>query len=117
MLLNQSVAPEGYCGVKGAWQNMNDSKQTKVGKRGLPTDENEMIGEQNMRDTFRIEVVTNQLHDVTGEAVLAPERATLLGAVKVIPQELANLTTRNIDVELPQYGSHAEERLLDQLLL
>ncbi|MGZ4164487.1 MAG: type I polyketide synthase, partial [Tumebacillaceae bacterium] len=73
------------------------------------------LGEQNMRDNYRIAVVTNQLQDVIGEEVLAPERATMLGAVQVISQEFANISVRSIDVELPQAGSRGEELLLGSL--
>jgi amino acid adenylation domain-containing protein len=41
------------------------------------------------------------LCDVTGGEELRPERATLLGATRVIPWELPHVTSRTVDVELP----------------
>src|ERR1700759_4162562 len=41
------------------------------------------------------------LCDVTGGEELRPERATLLGATRVIPWELPHVTCRVVDVELP----------------
>ncbi|MEM7199093.1 MAG: SDR family NAD(P)-dependent oxidoreductase [Planctomycetota bacterium] len=49
-------------------------------------------------DTFRIALVTNRLQDVTGEPVEQPERATALGACRVLPQELPSIQCRAIDV-------------------
>ncbi|MCP3140917.1 type I polyketide synthase [Pyxidicoccus xibeiensis] len=54
-------------------------------------------------------VVTNHLHDVTGDEVLAPEKATLLGPCRVVPQEHPHLTFRNVDVVLPADGAQLSE--------
>lgn len=42
--------------------------------------------------------VVSQIDDVTGQESLAPEKATLIGALKVIPQEFPQLACRLIDV-------------------
>lgn len=58
-------------------------------------------------------VVTNGLHDIETGSVLRPEKATLLGPCKVIPQEMENVTCRCIDISL----SDAQPvRLVEQLL-
>ncbi|TCP54486.1 acyl transferase domain-containing protein [Tumebacillus sp. BK434] len=62
------------------------------------------LGEQNRTESFQVTVITNSLQQVTSEPILAPERATVLGAVKVIPQEFANITARAIDIELAKAG-------------
>ncbi|MFH0518036.1 beta-ketoacyl synthase N-terminal-like domain-containing protein [Streptomyces sp. M41] len=49
----------------------------------------------------QVDVLTDRLWDVCGEDVRAPERATVLGAVTVLPQELATLVCRAVDVVLP----------------
>ncbi|WNF29163.1 beta-ketoacyl synthase N-terminal-like domain-containing protein [Streptomyces sp. C11-1] len=49
----------------------------------------------------RIDVLTDSLQDAYGTAVIRPERATLYGAVTVLPQEYAWLTCRSVDVTLP----------------
>jgi len=47
----------------------------------------------------RIAVVTCGLHDVTGDESLRPEGATVLGPVRVIPQELPGVDCRAIDLD------------------
>ena len=64
----------------------------------------------------RIAVVSNHLHDVTGEEPLDPEKATVLGPVAVIPQEYPDLDCLSIDVVLPQSETGDERRLINQLI-
>ncbi|HKI06172.1 MAG TPA: SDR family NAD(P)-dependent oxidoreductase, partial [Thermoanaerobaculia bacterium] len=59
----------------------------------------------------RLTVLSDGLQRVTGEAVLCPEKALLLGPVKVIPQELPGLACKSVDVVLP-----AGEDLIEDLL-
>ncbi|MGH8761737.1 MAG: SDR family oxidoreductase [Nitrosospira sp.] len=63
-----------------------------------------------------ITVVANQLEDVTGTEQLRPEKASLLGPCKVIPQEYSYLTCRLVDVELQIADSVAKARLVKQIL-
>ena len=74
------------------------------------------LGKQNLTNELEISVVSNSMQAVTGEEMLCPEKATLLGAVKVIPREYPNISCRSIDVVLPSTGSWQEEKLVDQLL-
>jgi acyl transferase domain-containing protein/acyl carrier protein len=69
------------------------------------------LGKQNLADQVKILVVSNNLQDVTGEEILCPEKATLLGPVNVISQEYPNLNCRSIDVVIP-----ATKKLVEQLL-
>ncbi|MEQ9672603.1 SDR family NAD(P)-dependent oxidoreductase [Coleofasciculus sp. G2-EDA-02] len=69
------------------------------------------LGKQNLADNVKILVVSNNLQDVTGEEILCPEKATLLGPVNVISQEYPNVNCKSIDVVIP-----ATEKLVDQLL-
>jgi acyl transferase domain-containing protein/acyl carrier protein len=55
------------------------------------------IGELGTTTPVRIDVVSNFIHDVTGEGQIHPEKAAVLGPVRVIPQEYANIRCRNID--------------------
>lgn len=65
----------------------------------------------------RIEIVSNNLYDVTGEEMICPARATILGPVLVIPQEFPNITCRNLDVLVPVAGEEtARRRLAAQLI-
>jgi len=57
------------------------------------------LGRQGLDRMVRLEVVSRSLHSVTGSEEIVPETATLLGPCKVIPQELARVTCRNLDLE------------------
>jgi len=74
------------------------------------------LGKQNWTDEFQIAVVSNNMQSVIGEDLLFPEQATVLGAVKVIPQEYPNIGCRSIDVAIPLKRSWQEEKLIKQLL-
>ncbi|NJK58277.1 MAG: SDR family NAD(P)-dependent oxidoreductase [Pleurocapsa sp. SU_5_0] len=75
------------------------------------------LGKQNLSEKLQITVVSNNMQSVTGEEPLSPDKATLLGPVKVIPQEYPNVSCRSIDVVLPPSGSWQEEKLVEQLLI
>jgi amino acid adenylation domain-containing protein len=62
-----------------------------------------------------IEVVSTGLHAITGDEKLRPEQATLLGACKVISQEMPRLRCRSIDMRLHP-GECVSDELVDQLL-
>jgi NAD(P)-dependent dehydrogenase (short-subunit alcohol dehydrogenase family)/acyl carrier protein len=55
------------------------------------------------------------VQEVTGDELLRPEKAMLLGPCRVIPQEYPQIKCRSIDVVLAQPGSVAEERLVEEL--
>jgi acyl transferase domain-containing protein len=74
------------------------------------------LGEHGLTDEVQIEVVTNHLQEVTGDESLLPEKATVLGPCKVIPQEYANIKCRVVDIVLPAPGSVDEERLAENLI-
>ncbi|MBW4563380.1 MAG: SDR family NAD(P)-dependent oxidoreductase [Mojavia pulchra JT2-VF2] len=83
------------------------------------------IGKQNLSDCaersaggnrLKIAVISNNLQEVTGEENLCPEKATLLGPCKVIPQEYLNISCRSIDIVLPEPGTQQEEKLISNLL-
>jgi amino acid adenylation domain-containing protein len=73
------------------------------------------IGRQRSKSGYRIDVVTNNIQEVTGDEVLAPHKATILGPLKVIPQEYPNIRCRCIDVVLPPPGSSQEEIIVEQV--
>ena len=74
------------------------------------------LSKQKITDRLQIWVVSNQLQEVNGKETLNPEKATVLGLCKVIPQEYPYITCRNIDVVLPQSRFWQEERLIEQIL-
>jgi acyl transferase domain-containing protein/acyl carrier protein len=71
---------------------------------------------QTIMDPVRIGVVSTRLQEVTGEEVLCPEKATVLGPCKVIPQEYPHISCLSIDVIIPQSGTLQKEKLIDQLI-
>ena len=74
------------------------------------------LGKQNFNEHLQIAVISNNLQEVTGEENLCPEKATLLGPCKVIPQEYLNISCRSIDIVLPEFGSQQREKLISNLL-
>nr|WP_306290590.1 type I polyketide synthase [Bacillus stercoris] len=62
-------------------------------------------------------VLTSGIHEVTGEEQINPEKSTILGPLKVIPQEYNHLKCWNIDIPpLPDTLTWKEEELIDQIL-
>jgi len=62
-------------------------------------------------------ILSNQMQEVTGDERLCPEKATLLGPCRVIPQENPSVTCRSVDIELPGAGTGRARELIDYLLL
>jgi NAD(P)-dependent dehydrogenase (short-subunit alcohol dehydrogenase family) len=60
----------------------------------------QVIGELGVTSPMRIGVFTEGVHEVTGQESLLPEKATVLGPCRVIPQEFPNIACRQIDLEL-----------------
>ena len=75
------------------------------------------FGTQNITDEVRITVVSNHIHDVTGTDAVIAEKATVMGPVKVIPQEYPNINGCCIDIIHPGKRIGAEQRLIDQILI
>jgi non-ribosomal peptide synthase protein (TIGR01720 family) len=73
------------------------------------------LGHQSMWDPLQLVVVSSNLHDVTGSERLCPEKATVLGPCKVIPQEYSNINCRYIDVEVPPRAGSEQQVLVEQL--
>ena len=69
-----------------------------------------------LTDELQMAVISNNLQEVTGEELLDAQKATLLGLVKVIPQEYPNIKCRSIDLVLAQAGSRGEEKAIERLL-
>jgi acyl transferase domain-containing protein/acyl carrier protein len=71
------------------------------------------IGQQQISDVIQLCVIANHLYDIAGNEELYPEKATIIGACKVIPQEYQNISCRLVDILLPTSTS---EDFLEQLL-
>ncbi len=70
------------------------------------------LGKRDTSEVVSINVVSNNMQEVTGEEALCPEKATVLGPVQIIPHEYPHITCRSIDVAEVQ----ASARLIDWLL-
>ncbi len=56
------------------------------------------LGDENLTAPLRLGVVTNGLQSVSGEPIVGPERATLIGPCKVIAQEYEHIGSVALDV-------------------
>ena len=59
------------------------------------------LGEEGLPDTLDITAVTNGSQRVDDEQVPYPDKATLLGPVKVMPREFPGVSCRLVDLPLP----------------
>ncbi|MEH2308020.1 type I polyketide synthase [Nostoc sp.] len=75
------------------------------------------LGKQNFTHEIQIVVFSSNMQEVNGEEILCPQKATILGPVKVIPKEYPNIICRSIDVVIPLSGTWNQPKLIDQLLL
>ena len=74
-----------------------------------------LINRDSSQNT-RITIITNQIHDISGDESLLPENSTILALCKVLPQEHRNIRCRNIDVIIPDTGSPQERQLMINLI-
>jgi acyl transferase domain-containing protein/acyl carrier protein len=72
------------------------------------------IGRQGIESDIQLEVVTNGMLSTVGENLECPEKITVLGPVKNIPQEYPNIKCRVVDVTI-QEGSPIEKLLARKL--
>ena len=73
------------------------------------------LGKANVTDSIQLTVITNNMQEVTGDEVLCPEKATVVGACKVIPQEYLNIICHSIDLVIPESDGLQRLRLVKQL--
>jgi NAD(P)-dependent dehydrogenase (short-subunit alcohol dehydrogenase family)/acyl carrier protein len=65
---------------------------------------------------LQLKVLTSQMHEVLRGDVPHPEKATLLGLAKVIPQELHQITCSSIDLDAPEDPGWKDASALDVLV-
>jgi acyl transferase domain-containing protein/acyl carrier protein len=75
------------------------------------------IGKRDINNRFQVAVVTNNMQNVGGEEVLFPEKATVLGAVKVIPLEYPNIDCCSIDIAFTRSGADKNGHFPDCVLM
>lgn len=73
------------------------------------------IGKESITGNIRIGMITRNMQEVSGEESLHPEQATVLGPVKIIPREYANIGCKSIDIVHTEPGNDQVEKLAQQL--
>jgi acyl transferase domain-containing protein len=73
------------------------------------------IGQAGIEQKIHLLAVTDQMQEVTGQERLCPQKAALLGPLKVIPTEYSHITCTSVDILPPPPGSHEEEKLIANL--
>ena len=63
----------------------------------------------------KLDVVSNNLQDVSGDESCAPEKATLLAACHAIPYDYPQISCRSIDLATEKRAGAKDATLLDQL--
>jgi acyl transferase domain-containing protein/acyl carrier protein len=71
------------------------------------------LGSSGFAEAIRLAVVTDAVHDVTGEDYVCPEKATVLGACRVIPREMRGISCQNIDLAA---SSSFAPRIIQQIV-
>jgi acyl transferase domain-containing protein/acyl carrier protein len=56
------------------------------------------LADKNISDPMQIDVLSNDVQEITGQEDLSPAQATLLSLCTVIPQEYPNIRCRSIDI-------------------
>ncbi len=74
------------------------------------------IGELHISVPIKIGIISNQVHQVTGEEALNPGMATVLGPCGVIPKEFPNVSCFNIDLPDGQAVKHWSDERLSAIL-
>ncbi|MCU0287253.1 MAG: KR domain-containing protein, partial [Acidobacteria bacterium] len=72
-------------------------------------------GNFSREEIFRLIIITDNMQYVPGQETLYPGKATILGALKVIPKEYPFIRCRSIDIVLPQRSIWQHEKLYNQL--
>ncbi|MCA1613889.1 MAG: SDR family NAD(P)-dependent oxidoreductase, partial [Acidobacteria bacterium] len=74
------------------------------------------LAQREAETPLEISLVSNGVQCVTGDELLHPEKATLIGPCRVVAREQPGIFCRSVDVELPEPGGTSEQRLIEQLL-
>jgi NAD(P)-dependent dehydrogenase (short-subunit alcohol dehydrogenase family) len=74
------------------------------------------LAAQGMSNETHLMVVSSCMHQVDSEEVVEPEKATLLGLCKVIPQEMSNIVCRSLDFTLPEVRSEWNAQVVEEII-
>ncbi|MFE4108626.1 type I polyketide synthase [Almyronema epifaneia] len=75
------------------------------------------LGRYHLKQPLPITVISSHLQRVLETDSLCPDKATLLGPLRVIEQEYPDLNCRSIDVSLPALDSRQFQQLVSALLV
>ncbi|MDV3347347.1 beta-ketoacyl synthase N-terminal-like domain-containing protein [Leptothoe sp. LEGE 181152] len=74
------------------------------------------LGKQNWSQELQLTVLSNNMQSVTEEeSIYYPEKTTILGLLKVIPQEYDYIRCRSIDISLTTTSNWQSKKLIHQL--
>ncbi|MEW6735024.1 MAG: SDR family NAD(P)-dependent oxidoreductase, partial [Acidobacteriota bacterium] len=74
------------------------------------------IAQEYPNITLRIDVLSNNVREVSATEQLLPEKATILAPCQVIPQEFLNITCRFIDIVFPVLSIQQKHHLVNQVI-
>lgn len=74
------------------------------------------IADENLPGPMQITVVTTGAAQVRGESLPYPEKAMVLGPVRVIPREMPDISLRLLDIGLPPRATDAVAPVLEEAL-
>jgi iturin family lipopeptide synthetase A len=74
-------------------------------------------GRLGLTDHVCLTVVTNNLVEVSGQEVVSPQKATMIGAVKIIPLEYPNIVCRCVDIVIREPEGGKKGSIIDQILV
>lgn len=74
-----------------------------------------VLGKEIIQGKYQLTVLSNNMQEVTGDDLFYPEKATLLGPCKVIPQEYPHIACRSIDLTHSHLSSEYVEKILQQI--
>jgi len=69
------------------------------------------IGELGATSPIHLSVVTDGVHEVTGEETMVPDKATALGPCRVIPQEFPNVTCTHLDLAIDESATLRDDQI------
>ncbi|NEP72547.1 MAG: SDR family NAD(P)-dependent oxidoreductase [Okeania sp. SIO2G4] len=76
----------------------------------------QVLNSKTFKESLQIGVISSNLQKVTGSEKIIPEKATILGACKVIPQELFNVNCCSIDIEESDASGNISTIKIDRLI-
>ncbi|NEZ55583.1 type I polyketide synthase [Adonisia turfae] len=74
------------------------------------------LPKETLSKPFPISVLSHGLHEVIGTEVVLPEKTTILGPIKTIPQEVPNVYCRSIDLSESEVNAQANDSLISNLI-